>query len=226
MNLSSIKRGFTLIELLVVIAIIAILAGILLPAMRGARRNARTVECQAQVKGIASALLMYANDRRLGLPQADSAGFGYWSGTENNLEDKIGGGDGERALDEYIKNQDAFECPSDLGNVFGQNGSSYAYAAAGTTHDGILPVAGPQLKITSPILSAASVKATIYDAIFKNNANTTPANASEKWHDTTFLKANIGFLDGHAETIKSQGYTSTAAPNADGTPNVRNLLYY
>ncbi len=64
------RKGFTLVELLVVIAIIALLMGILMPALSRVRQLAFRMVCGTNLSGIGKAMLIYANDYEDELPRA------------------------------------------------------------------------------------------------------------------------------------------------------------
>lgn len=65
------NKGFTLIELLVVVAIIALLVAILIPAVQRAREEANRAVCMTNLKGLDTAMYIYANAHRGSYP------FGY-----------------------------------------------------------------------------------------------------------------------------------------------------
>jgi len=66
------RCGFTLVELLVVISILALLIGILLPSLRGARRVSKRVACAGQLRSIGQSLRMYLNESDDFLPVVEA----------------------------------------------------------------------------------------------------------------------------------------------------------
>src|SRR5262245_6719416 len=66
------RQAFTLVELLVVIGIIAVLIGILLPALNKARESARQVQCLSNMRQLSTAIVMFANDHKGQMPGCSS----------------------------------------------------------------------------------------------------------------------------------------------------------
>ena len=143
------RRGFTLIELLVVISIIALLVGILLPALGAAREASRNVKCLSGTRQLATAFNAFSAEHADHLPgnkwsgnafYASQPWKGAWLGnvapgspnagntitdvTNGTIYDYLGGGDATQL----------YRCPSlpfiALGTGQGSNGT-YDYTAFG-----------------------------------------------------------------------------------------------
>ena len=123
--------GFTLIELLVVISIMALLIGLLLPALARARESARMSQCASNIRQIGIGLGLYFNDFDSTLPQDGShigARFGGKAGWLKippflDMTDEGGAGADDRPLNPYVSSKvldgddemPLFEDPSDSG---------------------------------------------------------------------------------------------------------------
>ncbi len=112
--------GFTLIELLVVISIIALLIGILLPALGAARRSARTIQCQSNVRQLSIAFQGYSTDTNAFYP---GDGRLTYSDRDNNLGNWVPGFSMQQAVSPvdltkgsiypYAESLEIFRCPED-----------------------------------------------------------------------------------------------------------------
>ena len=78
LKVSNFKRGFTLIELLVVIAIIAILAGLLLPALAKAKQKGQATICLNDLKQVGLAMQMFADENDDMIPRGTAGNSPRW----------------------------------------------------------------------------------------------------------------------------------------------------
>ncbi|MEO1129321.1 MAG: type II secretion system protein [Planctomycetota bacterium] len=145
------RKAFTLVELLVVISIIALLVGLLLPAISRAQRNARQAKCATQLRGIHSALVGWAQNNKEQYPDAEVLDARNQTEADDVAKNRTGNIWSIMLFQRVISNTEVFVSPGEVNpNIIPISEEAYEYRAPGVTAYGVGNVINPGNAVYDP----------------------------------------------------------------------------
>jgi prepilin-type N-terminal cleavage/methylation domain-containing protein/prepilin-type processing-associated H-X9-DG protein len=224
------RRAFTLIELLVVIAIIAILAGMLLPALAKAKEKGRQVRCLSNQRQVGLALALYEGDFGKTPPRASQV-FDFMdpkaAGWRNNCLYALGlylQGNLARSSQVYL-------CPTSKEDEIVQLRPTKVSGASYLPNSVVMELSSAQIARPSELVFMQECNSSVcYTALrpavaadfglgstteytFWHDSQTTGKERYSTLHNTG---ANLSFVDGHAEYRKAAMLRAAQFGLADG----------